>query len=65
LSPGKPEHHENLDYRERNFRYVRAMDVLARQKAREIVDRLPLAMLSGPVLDVGGGAGSLLRALQA
>jgi len=65
LSPGKPEHHENLDYRERNFRYVRAMDVLARQKAREIVDRLPLTTLSGPVLDVGGGAGGLLRALQA
>lgn len=65
LSPGKPEQHENLDYRERNFRYVRAMDVLARQKAREIVNRLPIATLSGPVLDVGGGAGSLLRALQA
>lgn len=64
LAPGRPARQEDLDYRERNFRYVRAMDVLARQKAGEIVDRLPLTTLAGPVLDAGGGAGALLRALQ-
>ena len=65
LAPGKPEADDATDYRERNFRYARAMDALARQKAPEIVDRLPLAALLGPVLDAGGGAGSLIRALRA
>lgn len=65
LAPGKAAEEEHLEYAERNFRYVRAQDILARQKAREIADLLPPTALAAPVLDVGGGAGSLLRALQA
>jgi len=40
------------------------MDVLACQKAREIAACLRMEAIDGPVLDVGGGAGSMLRALQ-
>jgi predicted metal-binding protein/cyclopropane fatty-acyl-phospholipid synthase-like methyltransferase len=55
---------ETLSYAQRNFLYVSAMDTLARQKAKEIADCLKAAVLDGPVLDIGGGAGSMLRALQ-
>lgn len=51
-------------YEERNFRYVRAMDSLVRQKAGEIAQLFAKVQLDGPVLDVGGGAGSLLRAIR-
>jgi hypothetical protein len=45
------------------FHYVRAMDRLARTKAREIVACLRADAWNGPVLDVGGGAGALCREL--
>jgi hypothetical protein len=51
------------DYGVRNFHYVRAMDRLARTKAREIVACLRADAWNGPVLDVGGGAGALCREL--
>ncbi len=52
-----------LTYEERNHLYVSAMDTLARQKAGEIADLLAPCDLSGRALDVGGGAGSLVRTL--
>ncbi len=55
---------EPLSYSRRNSLYVCAMDTLARQKAKEIAGYLKNAVFNGPVLDVGGGAGSMLRALQ-
>ncbi|MCF8028151.1 MAG: DUF2284 domain-containing protein [Desulfobacteraceae bacterium] len=55
---------EDLSYKERNFRYVRAMDTLVRQKAGEIAAWVKAEDISGPVLDVGGGAGSLIRAVR-
>jgi len=55
---------KELDYEERNFRYVRAMDCLVRQKGAEIARLFTGVTLSGPVLDIGGGAGSLLRAIR-
>ncbi|MFV0436290.1 MAG: DUF2284 domain-containing protein [Desulfopila sp.] len=55
---------EQLDYTERNFRYVRAMDCLVRQKSAEIARMFHEIALPGPLLDVGGGAGSLLRAIR-
>lgn len=61
---GHSEEEEELGYEERNFRYVRAMDSLVRQKAVEIAHLFSKVSLSGAVLDVGGGAGSLLRAIR-
>ena len=54
---GHSEEEEELGYEERNFRYVRAMDSLVRQKAVEIAHLFSKVSLSGAVLDVGGGAG--------
>lgn len=51
------------DYAARNFHYIRAMDRLARLKAGDIVANLSPDAWSGPILDVGGGAGALCRAL--
>lgn len=51
------------DYAVRNFNYVRALDQLAKEKAREIVEILFRETWSSPVLDIGGGAGSLCRCL--
>ena len=48
-------------YTERNRQYVRSLDALARRKAEEIFDALAREIWSGPVLDVGGGAGALSR----
>lgn len=59
-----PKEQDPLSYNERNFLYVRAMDTLARQKAGEIASLLMRMPIEGPVLDIGGGAGSLIRALQ-
>jgi len=53
------------NYAERNFCYVRALDQLARQKTREIVEILVRETWEPPVLDLGGGAGSLCRFLVA
>lgn len=54
---------EEADYETRNFQYVRSLDRLARQKAREILPLLDRLNCHGPVLDIGGGAGTLLRAV--
>lgn len=51
------------DYETRNFRYVRALDQLAREKAGEIAAILSREAWHLPVLDIGGGAGSTLRTL--
>lgn len=61
---GRKEVEPEPGYQERNFRYVRAMDSLVRQKAGEIAQLFAKVRLDGPVLDVGGGAGSLLRAIR-
>jgi hypothetical protein len=58
-------HADDDDYTTRNFHYVRAMDRLARLKAREIVSILNARGWQGPVLDVGGGCGALGRELIA
>jgi predicted metal-binding protein len=54
---------EKISYKERNFHYVRAMDILVRQKAQQIAAIVPETELTGPILDVGGGAGSMIRHL--
>lgn len=51
------------DYDTRIYNYVRAMDQLLVQKARDIVKKLNPIAWQPPLLDVGGGAGSLGRAL--
>ncbi len=56
---------EDPDYKERNRRYVKSMDTLVKQKAPEIADLVARENAMGPVLDVGGGSGSLARAIIA
>ena len=51
------------DYPTRNLHYVRALDQLARVKAAEIATLLAEVPWQGPILDLGGGAGALGRAL--
>jgi len=51
------------DYPARNFHYVRAMDGVSKVKAEEISRCLCKYIWDGPVLDVGGGAGSLCRSI--
>ncbi len=51
------------DYAVRTFHYVQAMDELAKRKAEEISVLLASESWNPPILDVGGGAGSLSRAL--
>ena len=53
-----------LSYEERNLRYVASTDTLVRQKSKEIVRLLRPEKIGGPILDIGGGAGSLIRTLQ-
>ena len=53
-----------LSYEERTLRYVASTDTLIRQKAKEIVRLLQPENISGPILDIGGGAGSLIRELK-
>lgn len=64
LIAGKPVEKVELSYTERNSLYVGAMDTLVRQKAIEIAASLKSLVINGPVLDVGGGAGSMIRELQ-
>ncbi|MBA3012090.1 MAG: methyltransferase domain-containing protein [Proteobacteria bacterium] len=59
----KPTRITALSYEERNLRYVASTDTLVRQKSAEIVRLLESEKISGPILDIGGGAGSLVRAL--
>ncbi len=54
---------DNDDYKKRNFHYVAAQNALVLQKYPEIVDIINFQKWHGPVLDIGGGAGSLLRAI--
>lgn len=54
---------DDEDYEIRTFHYVRALDELARQKAEEIAAILDLETWELPILDVGGGAGTLSRTL--
>ena len=49
-------------YTERNFYYVKALDLLAKQKGAEIVGIVKECNWQGEILDIGGGAGSLCRA---
>ena len=58
-----PDEISQEDYKARNLRYVTAMDTLVKKKALDIADRLKAEPLHGPILDVGGGAGSMIRAL--
>jgi predicted metal-binding protein/cyclopropane fatty-acyl-phospholipid synthase-like methyltransferase len=51
------------DYETRTLHYVQAMDQLAQRKAREIETVLTSETWEPPVLDVGGGVGSLSRVL--
>lgn len=51
------------DYETRNRRYVAAQDALAREKAKEILAALEDVSWRPPILDIGGGAGALSRAL--
>lgn len=51
------------DYHTRTYYYVRALDQLARRKASEIADILATEAWNAPILDVGGGAGAVGRAL--
>ena len=54
---------EKDNYVQRNLHYVVATDGLMRQKAKEIAGLLRSIPWRTPVLDIGGGAGSLVRAL--
>jgi predicted metal-binding protein len=54
LAPSAP-------YEVRNFHYVRALDALLKEKAREIALRLAPIPWQPPILDIGGGAGALCR----
>ncbi len=50
-------------YAERNLYYVKALDLLARQKGIELVEIVNKAVSwQGNILDIGGGAGALTRA---
>ena len=60
----RPLFNPDLSYEERNHAYVSAMDTLARQKAVDIARLIQPAGLSGRALDIGGGAGTLLRTLM-
>jgi predicted metal-binding protein/2-polyprenyl-3-methyl-5-hydroxy-6-metoxy-1,4-benzoquinol methylase len=51
------------EYETRNHRYVKAQDALAREKAKEILAGLKGEPWQPPILDIGGGAGALSRAL--
>jgi SAM-dependent methyltransferase len=63
LPAHKPLLSSDDDYEVRNFHYVRSLDRLARQKVREIISLVGHLLWKGPVLDIGGGAGTLAREL--
>jgi predicted metal-binding protein/SAM-dependent methyltransferase len=52
-------------YCDRNFYYVKALDLLARQKGAEIVKLVQNCNWRGEILDIGGGAGALCRTFLA
>ncbi|MCD6272235.1 MAG: methyltransferase domain-containing protein [Deltaproteobacteria bacterium] len=51
------------NYEKKTFEYVRAMDILAKQKAFEIIELLEEIEWETPLLDIGGGAGAMSRAV--
>jgi SAM-dependent methyltransferase len=53
------------DYAARNLNYVRSLDQLAKEKAKEIVEILFHETWESPILDLGGGAGSICRLIVA
>lgn len=57
-------HNPDFSYNDRNLRYVASMDTLVKQKAGEIAEFLRSENINGPILDIGGGAGSLIRAIR-
>ena len=63
ISP--PEITPQSSYEDRNFYYVKALDLLARQKSAEIIRLVRTCSWQGPILDIGGGAGALCRAFLA
>ncbi len=54
---------EDLTYEQKNYMYVKAMDTIVRQKARQIAKIIAPLNLCGAVLDIGGGAGGMAREL--
>ncbi|MCP3939993.1 MAG: methyltransferase domain-containing protein [Desulfobacteraceae bacterium] len=64
VSGKKPKSVSRLSYKERNLGYVKSTDTLVQQKSKELVRLLGPEKITGPILDIGGGAGSLLRTLQ-
>ncbi len=55
---------QDLSDDKRIYNYTAAMDILARRKAEQICKLLETEKICGPILDIGGGAGSLARALK-
>lgn len=64
LTGREPEPEPDLPYSQRLSNYTAAMDTLVRQKAAQILALLKSEPVSGAILDIGGGAGSLARALK-
>ncbi len=58
IPPPSPED----EYQRRTLRYTQALDALAREKAREIVEIMAGETWEPPILDIGGGAGALAKA---
>ncbi len=63
ISNNNPEMLKEDDYTLRTLNYVMSADVLLRQKSKEIVSLLLPFSWQLPLLDIGGGAGTLGRAL--
>ncbi len=53
---------QDYNYEKKIFEYVRAMDILSKQKAIEIIRFLEGINWQSPLLDIGGGAGAVSRA---
>ena len=57
-----PSSNQNDAYEKRTLHYARALDQLAKEKAKEIISIIEKEPCDLPLLDVGGGAGALCRA---
>ncbi len=60
----EPDPDQDLSESKQMYNYTMAMDILVRQKAGQIFNVLKTEKISGQVLDIGGGAGSLARTLK-